>query len=200
MAENYPGPYQLRLFYTVDADGEGPMDHVLALNLDCSGDPLPGELFPAISVIARVVGDHPLDTVTDEIVALLRPLHSLADATIVHAELWHFDALSYDAHFHSTYAINLAGSSANPGTPAASHIYTFRTHEGNIMKVYVQESIQEPGASLTYAELNAATQAFVDYFTGDNDSFFLARDTSYPLAFLKMHPGQSEKLFKARFR
>ena len=197
---NFPGPYQLRVFYTCDPGGVGPLDHVLALNLKLSGTPDPGTAFADISVDARVVADHPLSTVTDELVGYLRDLSSLADTTFTHAELWVYEDLSFNADFVSTYNINLAGTIAFDGLAAAQDIYVFRTFEGNLMKVYTQEFKSTPGPSITYPNLAQVTQDLVDFFIDDNHSFFLARDTSYPLAFLKLHPGSSESIFKARNR
>jgi hypothetical protein len=197
---NYPGPYQLRLYYTCDPGGDGPLDHVLALNLALAGTPEPGTAFADINVIARVVADHPLSTVTDELVAYLRELASLADSTFTHAELWVYEALSFNADFVSTYNINLAGIVVQDGEASAQDIYVFRTWEGNLMKMYTQEFCSTPGPSITYPNLAQVTQDLVDFFIDDNHSFFLARDTSYPLAFLKLHPGSSESIFKARNR
>lgn len=197
---NYPGPYQLRLFYTCDPASAGPMDHVLALNLALAAPPAPGTAFADINVTARVVADHPLATVTDELVGYLRDLASLDDTTFTHAELWVYEDLSFNADFVSTYNVNLAGTIVADAVAAAQDIYVFRTYEGNLMKVYAQELKSTPGPSITYPNLAQVTQDFVDFFIDDNHSFFLARDTSYPLAFLKLHPGSSESIFKARNR
>jgi hypothetical protein len=37
-------------------------------------------------------------------------------------------------------------------------------------------------------------------FAVSSDSWILARDTSYLVAAMRWHPGQNERLFKARFR
>lgn len=197
---NYPGPYQLRLFYTCDPAGVGPMDHVMALNLTLAADPAPGTAFADIDVVARIVADHPLSTVTDELVGYLADLASLADTTFTHAELWKYEDLTFDATFISTYNVNVAGTIVADAVGSAQDIYVFRTHEGGLMKVYAQELKSTPGPSITYPNLAQVTQDFVDFFIDDNHSFFLARDTSYPLAFLKLHPGSSESIFKARNR
>jgi len=197
---NFPGPFQLRVFYTVDPAGGGAMDHVLALNLALASPPNPGTAFADINVTARIVADHPLSTVTDELVGYLRELSSLADCTFTHAELWVYEDLAFNAAFVSTYNVNLAGIVVADGEPAAQDIYVFRTYEGNLMKGYTQEFCSTPGPSITYPNLAQVTQDLVDYFIDDNHSFFLARDTSYPLAFLKLHPGSSESIFKRRNR
>lgn len=200
MVLNFPGPSQLRIFYTTSPGTEGGVDHVLNLNFEPSVTPGPGDPFADIDVVPRVVAVHPLSTVTDEVVALLRPLMSAVDCTIVHAECWRYPPASFDAQYISSYPINLAATGAFAAVSSGQNIYTFRTIEGGILRVFCMEAGDLPGPSLTYADMNAANQAFVDYFTDDASSMFLARDTSYPAAFLKLHPGQSEAIFKNRNR
>lgn len=200
MALNFPGPCQLRIFQQNDANGEGVLDHVLQLNLETNTVPSPGDLFTMIDVNLRSAADRQLDTVCDELVALLRPLYDETDTTFTHAELWLFDEGTFDATFISAYAVGLAGQGIIRNFPCSQMIYTFRSHEGGIMRVYLEEAMTAAGGVQSYADMNANNQAFVDYFTDDADSPFLARDTSYPLVFMRLLPGQSEATFKARYR
>lgn len=200
MALNYPGPYQLRVFVQNDANGEGTLEHRMQFNLDCDPDPSPGTAFADIDVDLRVAALRPLDTVTDELIALLRPLFDGTDTNFTHAELWSFVPLTFDATFVSSYAIGLAGQGIIRNFPCSQCIFTFRTFEGGIMRVYLDEAQTAAGEIQAYADMNAQNQALVDYFTDAADSPFLARDTSYPLSFLRLLPGQSEATFKTRYR
>ena len=200
MATNFPGPYQLRIFYEVGPGLYPDMVHVMQLNLALLSDPDLGTLFADIDVVARIVATHPLATVTDEISALMQPHFNSTDVTILYAELWKYEAGTFNATYVSSYVIDLPGTGIPASWPAGQLIYTFRTYEGGVMKVSLQETTTEWGNSVSYGDLSQEAQDFADYFTGDTASFFLARDTSYPFICLARHPGQNEALFKKRFR
>jgi hypothetical protein len=200
MAINFPGPQQLRIYYTVDAESLGPVQHVMNLNFEASETPPPGTEFADIDVPGRIVAIHPLSTLVSELGVLLKALLSADDATLDHAECWNFEPGTFDATYVSSLTIGIAGTSIVSAVAAAQITYTFRTQEGGIMKLSVMEGSQAHDAPFAYADMNAANQDWVDYFTDDASSFFLARDTSWPLAFLKMFPGQNETLFRKRYR
>ncbi len=200
MAVNFPGPYQLRLFYTCGPGALPALDHVLSLNLNITGTPTPGTDFSAINVARRIGADVTLDTVTSELQAVLRPLLSLADGHITHAELWVYAAGTFIADFVATYIINLDGLSGSAGRAAGLEVYAWRTQEGGLMKIYVIEGVETTNAQKIYTALTASQQDFVDWFHEDATSYALARDTSYPLVFTKMSPSQHEAVFKKRYR
>lgn len=200
MALNYPGPYQLRVFYSVDAQSLGNMTHVLQMNLDCEPAPDPGDPFTDINIVRRGTTPMALHTMTNAFVVLMKALLDADDATIDYAELWEFDPGTFDASYISSYTIGVAGTGVGTAIAAAQSIYVFRSIEGGTMRVYLQEANTAIGASLGYGDMGSDNQDFVDWFTNEVDATALARDTSYALAFTKLHPGQSEKLFKARYR
>lgn len=200
MALNFPGPQQLRIYYTVDAVGLGNLQHVLQLNLDCDPVPTPGDAFVDVSVKRRAAANVDLETLTDSLVVLLQPLLDADDATIDYAELWAFAALSFDATYISSYTIGVAGTGTGQAFAAAQSIYSFRSLEGGVMRVNLMENNTFPGPSIGYASMSAANQAFVDFFAHPTNAAFLARDTSYPIAFTLLHPGTNEALFKRRYR
>lgn len=77
----------------------------------------------------------------------------------------------------------------------------FRTKEGGTMRITLQEATQAVGSPVAYGDLGAVRQALVDYVElVAEGAYFLGRDTSYPLAFTRMFPGQNEAIFKKRFR
>lgn len=200
MAENFPGPYQLRFYYSCEPGLLPQFTHLLAVNVDLDGTPTPGDLFSAIDAKRRVGVPVALDTAVDAFVNVWKALLSLADQEILYCELWKFTAGTYDAQYISTYSINVAGTNGGSSTAAKLDIWTFRTFEGGIMKIYTQEGPDTGKLQEIYSELDAAEAAFADWFTDDSTSYFLARDTSYPHVFYRRSAGESEKMFKLRFR
>ncbi len=200
MAKNYPGPYQVRLTYTVTPVGEVALQHVLQWNCALEGDPAVGTNFNIIPVHRRIGADTMLDSVIDNLVTVLRPMYAAATTTFTHADLWKFANLSFDASYVSTYDISLAATGAGTDIESSEQIYTYRSQEGGVMKVHLMEGENVAGGPLDYGDMNAATQNFTDWWKDDATSWALARDTSYPVAFMRMFPGQSEALFKKRHR
>jgi hypothetical protein len=78
-------------------------------------------------------------------------------------------------------------------------IFTFRTLEGGLMKINIEEGNRASGISIAAGALTGTEADFVAYVVSD-DGWFLGRDTSYPIAALYLHPGQNEAIFKARYR
>lgn len=198
MATNFPGPYELRLNYTSSVGGN-VLTHQMRQNIQVLGDPESGADFDTLEVVNRDTSVQLADDLVDAWVAILRPLLNSTTNSITTAEIWRYVAESFEATFISAYDVNLAGSSGTAITGAAQAIWTFRTAEGGIMKISLMESIIGPGATLLYAAQTAAQKALVDYVL-DTDSPFIARDTSFPVAHIALHPGQSEVLFKRRNR
>jgi len=198
MALNFPGPYEVRLFYTVNHT-TGLYTHSARYNVVCAVDPNPGDAFSTISVVKRNTDTVALDVAVDTWVALLQPLFVAAPTAFLYAELWKYDPLSFEASFVSTYDISLAGTGGGSVNPGGQAIFTFRTQEGGVMKVSLMETAIASGGSLPYVSLNAAQGALVDTLTNGTTPW-LARDTSYPFAFVQMHPGVNEALYKKRFR
>lgn len=200
MAVNYPGPYELRLNYRVGIDTELPLDHQLRLSLFTDIMPTPGDEFVDIDIVPRVIANRALSLVTDELVTLLQPFYTAAGTAFLNAELWAYVAGTFDASWISAYEINEVGTSVVVEQLAGQSIYTYRTIEGGLFKLTLMECNHYQSVSMVYPDLTADNQALVDFCVADDESWFLARDTSYPLLFLKLHPGQNEHLFKRRFR
>lgn len=200
MALNYPGPYQLRIYYTVGSAPVLPLKHVIQFNVDLDDPPVLGDAFADMDCKARAVASHPLDLVVDELVAALVAVYAVADANFDYAELWSVEPLSFNMTYVSSYVIDEPGTDIGDTVPSGQTIFTYRTYEGGIMKVSLMETTGAAGPTVAYSDLSADWKAIADKFTGDADSFYLARDTSYPFLCLAIHPGTNEALFKARFR
>lgn len=200
MTLNFPGPQQLRVFYTIDAEALGPLTHVMQLNFEADATPPPGTAFADIDVVRRAAAVVDLSTLTNALATLMKALLSVDDAVLDYAECWNFDPGTFDASYVSSHNLGLAGTAVVAATAASQTIYSFRSLEGGAMRVVLMETSMVPGASLGYTDMNAANQDWVDYFTDAVSATFLARDTSYPSAFTRAHPGGNEALFKKRYR
>lgn len=191
---NYPGPYEVRMFYTVNT-----IQHVQRLNVRVDGTPAPGTAMADIDFLRR---DNLTYTATDEIedwADLIKPLLSSASSTIDFAELWKYEPGTFNAEFISTHPLAVAGTNASAYNPAGQIIFTFRTLEGGLMKISVMETTFLKGLPLAYPAMSAAAQAVADAVQLGT-SPWLARDTSYPFSFIKLFPGENEATFKKRYR
>lgn len=204
MAINFPGPYELRIFYTPTSLTTPIIQHVNKVNVSLVETAAQGDDFANYDINdkdgATTVA---LSTVVEDYLTLLMASYpNTVDVDAV--ELWKYaTAQSFDSVFWSSYT-----PTANVGTgtgtiqPAQQNIYVFRSAEGGIMKLSPMETLQPAGAPESYASLEAYQSAIVDFILdGDGATYtapFLARDTSYPFSFKQMFPGQAEDLWKKR--
>lgn len=199
MALNYPGPYEVRISYTVTT-GISVMTHTQRLNVRVDGTPDPGTAMTDIDFLRRDNSPFAADAEIDAWVALMRPRFAThASNNIINAELWKYEPNSFDSSFISTYDISLAANGSGTTLLAGQEMYTFRTSEGGIMKLNFMQTVQAQGSPLAYAALSAGQKAIVDAVR-NGTSPWLGRDTSYPFSFIRMYPGSNEALFKKIFR
>jgi hypothetical protein len=194
MAINYPGPYEVRIFYTVTS-----FVHVQKLNVRLETDPTPGDDFSTINALRRDDAPYALDSEVDDWVVLMKAIYNTVSTTIDYAELWKYTPGTFDASFVSTYPIAVAGTSGTTTNAAGQYIITFRTTEGGIMKLSFMESIMALAARDTLPLGNAGADAIADAVVAGT-SPWLARDTSYPFSCIAAYAGQNEALFKKRYR
>lgn len=200
MALNFPGPYEVRLFYTTSPAGFTGIQHVAKYNIALDADPPVGEDFANINARMRNTGTIALDTWVDSWVALLLQLVSSAGGnTIDLAELWKYTPGTFDASYVASYSIALAGLSGAPPVPAGQAIQTYRTQEGGIMKLSFMETglvtaVRDAPPFTPVASENIRQAVIAD------TNCWLARDTSYPIAAIGNFVGQNEALFKRRYR
>lgn len=194
MTINYPGPYTIKLFYTISG-----RDHAQELNLDLDGTPNPGDDFSTIDVVTRDLQAVTLDTYVDTWVGLLQPFISQTSTNFDRAELWSYAAQSFDGTFISAYDVGLPGTFVGTTVIAGELIWTFRTVEGGIMRITIEEPVSTPGESQSYSEMGGTSQDLVDFVLGSGNAW-LGRDTSQPISALKLHPGQNERAWKKFYR
>jgi hypothetical protein len=204
MAINYPGPYELRIGYTVGSLTTPTIQHVQRLNVDVVEPNSQGAAFSAYNFedINGVV-TNTLNTLVEDWLTLFNAMfHTSMNIDFV--ELWKYPTpQSFDAVFWSSYVPTAnAGTNAGAAVSAAQDIYVFRSQEGGIMKLSLMDGSAAAGAPQAYASLGAAPKALVDFvIDGDGVNYsapFLARDTSFPFSFKQRFPGQNEAVWKKR--
>lgn len=204
MAINYPGPYQLRIKYTVTSLTSPIIQHIQRLNVSLEEVAAQGDDFGnyVINDIDGVTTTD-LDTLVEAFLAIQNALYHTS-TTIDSIELWKYPtAQSFDSVFWSTYTpIANAGTSVSAAISAGQDIMTFRTQEGGTMKLSLMEDVQTPGVPKAYAAADVVITNLVDFvLDGDAVNFsapFLGLDTSYPFAFNRQFPGRNEHLWKNR--
>lgn len=197
MALNYPGPYEVRIAYTVPIGGV-TLSHTQRLNCTPDVEPSPGDLFSTIQIERRDAATVDLETAVEQWVDLLIPLMK-TDVTFQFAELWKYTALSFESEYVSVFDLSTAGTNGGITQAGGQMIWTFRTLEGGVMKINLMESVSPPALSRNYTAQSAAEKAVVDRITGVANTW-LARDTSMPFTHMQLHPGQNEVIWKKRFR
>lgn len=200
MTIHYPGPYEIRLFYTVTG-GTGVIQHEARYNLRVAGDPDPGTPFADIDALRRDDSPFALDGEIDDWIALIDGLYSsnLPMVTFDYCELWKYVPESFDASFVSTYDIGVEGATAAATVSSQQTIVTFRSTLGGIMKLSFMETVITTVARDTLPFDNATLDAVADAVVAGTVPW-MARDGGYPFACIAAYPGQNEALFKRRNR
>ena len=191
---NFPGPGEIRLFYTVDT-----IQHVQRINCVPDDDYDVGEDSANILLVNRDTTTTPFETAVDEWIALLQPFYNMTDAAFVRAEFWTYPPLSTDGVFRSVYDIGEVGTVANETVPAAQYTITFRTAGGGGMRVVLLESILGTNLRTPVATIGGDVLALAVYVTA-LDSWVYARDNTYPVVALNGSGGQNEALWRRRYR
>jgi len=184
----------MKVFYTVQS-----REHVMQLNCQPQTAPDVGDAMNTINLLGRNGIAYLATTVIGQLMTVTEPLYNAAQATFLRAELWRFEPGTFDATYISTEDISDPGLSASATVTAAEQVFTFRSQEGGVMRVHLLESTEQPSSSQGYAAMSALNQAFVTHFTRP-ENVWMARDTSYPIAFLRHHPGINEAVFKKVYR
>jgi hypothetical protein len=197
MAINFPGPYEIRLFYTCSS-GNVIIEHQARYNLDLSATPTPGDAFSVLSAVTRDAVNVPLDDAIDAWIVLIKGAFN-STTTFIRAELWAYEPNSFDASFISVYDIAVAGTSGTATVAAQQSMLTFRTLEGGVLKLNFMESIT-PGQAIDAPPYTPSQWEDVRAFVLSGSNWILGRDTSYPFAAIAHYPGTNEALFKKRFR
>lgn len=198
MAQNFPGPYELRIFYNATF-ASITYSHVARLSLDIASPPDVGEDFLTIIPIHRdgsVLKD--LDEVKDDLITVLQPLFHTS-TNFVNAELWKYETDTFDSSFVSVSTIGLVGTSSTATAADAQTIWTLRTTNGGIGKLDLRHTIAAQGVYLDYPTGSAIVDDVFDYLSAA-DSVFIARDDGWLAAPFKYLPGVNERMTRRRLR
>lgn len=198
MAANFPGPWEVRINYTVDVSGV--VTHQQRLSFDVAsvageiGDPFSDWVPEERDGDATVSLLNQMTTYTD----LVKAYYS-SDLNLVDAELWKYALGTFDATWYSSMALAIPGEAATASIKNSEQIFTTRTTAGGIMRVHYMEGPVTRGGKQVLPLGNAPLDALADYFVHDNN-IWRGRDGGYPIAFLGMFPGENERMFKKTYR
>lgn len=199
MALNYPGPYQLRIFYSTTVSSI-VLQHVQSLNINVDPAPDPGDAFSTIQpVYPGAAAYTDLADMVDDYVLDMKAMYSSAGSTIERAELWRYETESFDAEFVSAYTLGIAGTSGGTTSSASQSITTIRTTNGGVFRLVFMESIIIPGVT----DPGTISNSNLNNIVGKIESGelpFLGRDNGWPFARIAHYPGQNEALWKRRNR
>jgi len=200
MTVNYPGPGEVRIFYNVTCEPGGQREHVMRLSFIPTDVLEPEQSFAEIQLVRKDSTPSALSVIVDLLVTRIVPFFNASDAIVNYAECWAYEPDTFDAIYISAYQIGEVGTNLDPTYPASQVVTTFRTQEGGIMRVTLMDTAQTPGVPILYGQLEQPFDDFADHFFLATKAYWVARDTSFPVACLRLLPGQSEHLFKSRFR
>lgn len=193
MPPNFPGEYEVEIRYTVSS-----LEHTQRLNCDVVSTPTPGDLPATIDLKTRGGGSVQLDTAVLAWVASLTYIFR-TDVTFDDFTFWKYDVGTFDKTFISTGIIGDVGDNAGATNLGHQWTFTFRTLEGGAMRIVLLETTSTNKVSLSYPQLDNDSKAVMDFIIGTSN-WILARDTSYPIAYLHVVGGENERTFESRYR
>jgi len=198
MAINYPGEFEIRINYSVLVGGLTSF-HQQRLSFDADVVGSIGEAFSAWFPIARDLDDS---------VNLLTKLSGYLDDMeayyptqfdVINQELWKYAVGTFDATWQAAEGNTRNGTSVSPIVQDSEQILVFRSDAGGLMRVHYMQGVVTRGASQVLPLGNSDLDTLADAFLATNN-VWKARDGGWPKAFIGMHPGENEALFKKRFR
>lgn len=194
---NYPGPWEMRIFYTCVAGGN-TYSHVSRHNLDVDTPPDAGSDLEDYDLISRqglfYNGLSWANGLVGQMVAQLNE-----NSSVDRVELWKYETGTYNAAFQTVQALNAAGTSVSDAVELSQTIWSFRTQNGGHAYFEILDSIHVPGIKQAREATAAGTQAVFDVITNLN-SPMIGRDGGYCFAPLWWLPGTSEHSFKKKYR
>lgn len=194
MVLNFPGPYEVRIFYTTSG-----LTHQLRLSVELIGAPTIGTDFADIDVNPRVSAAYPLSTWVDGLIAVIKTRFGPTGSTFDYAELWEYTLGTNDAQYISAYTIGVPGTGGAEAVPAAYEMYTFRTDEGGTMRLTLMEVGIDLDTQTPYAAMATGSKNIADYITSP-DSPVVGRDTGRVVMCIKNSFGENEAIWRKRNR
>lgn len=194
MANNFPGPYEIEMFYTVST-----FLHIARYNCDLTSSPSPGTPMTSINFKTRGgVATPAIPTAMASWIALIDNIYNTA-ASFDSYNLWQYAPLTTERTFISSDTLGINGASASVTNKNQQLTLTFRTVDGDGMRIVFLDSISTSEIRIPYVNLGVDLQLIMDFVDSDAN-WILARDTSYAIAKLSGIGGENEALFKRRNR
>lgn len=194
MPENYPGPFEVELIYTAGGDV-----HTARLNCNTgTGVPAVGTSPASINLLCADGTNKVLQTAVAEYGSLIANWLSTGDS-VDSFDFYAYPTPNGARQYVTSGILNISGTHANPAVLAHQQTFTFKTGEGNTMRTVLLETVIDGNVREAYSILTVPEQTYMDYVSAD-ETWIMARDTSYPIVPLAMTGGQNEALFKKRYR
>lgn len=192
----YPaGPYTLE-FPTIFNE----LGHVIELNCDAVGTPTTGDDPTTVFLRTRDNVGATLDDSANAIWDLLRAFFNATTLCSTY-NLWKRNPDNNDRLFISGGVLaNPNGSSATANVPANQCVMTWRSGNGNIMKISLVENIITSNSRVPLASSTAPMVTALSAFVLSDANVIMARDRSFPVASMNVSFSQNEKVFNRRFR
>lgn len=194
MPENFPGPFEVELFYTANGN-----EHVARINCNTgSGVPVVGTNPTAIDLLLADGTNKTLQTAVQEYADLFKVWLNTSDSVDG------FDFYAYltpggARQYVTSGVLGISGTSGSSAVIAHQTTWTFKTQEGNTMRMVLMELVLGGNTRRPYSSISTTEQGFMDYIAAD-DTWIMARDTSYPVVPRNQIGGQNEALFKRTYR
>lgn len=194
MTINFSGPNTLEFAYV--ADGK---EHTQKINCEITGNPPTGTDTAIMTLNTKSGGTVVLHTAIDD---YLNHIKSVFHTSVV------WSSCTVKSHpdgggaptFIAVRPLSVAGTASAPVNLAHQTTITFRTGEGNTMRLQLMEtSLTGRGRTSIAASGLAGFQALAAEQSGD-DGWMLGKDTSYIVAGMNVSQTENEALSRARFR
>lgn len=198
MATNFPGPYEVRINYTTTPPGLDPLEHQQRFSYINAGELDPGSDFSLYDYVSKDGSTFDVASWVAAWLALVKVKYPAA-TTFTTAEIWKYQTDSFDADFQSSETFDVAGTSGSASTTAGQTILTFRSQNGGSARAVFMEPAQGQGPSKLLPSGETEWDAMAAALVAD-DALPVARDDGYFFSPLRYLPGQSERLFKVRYR
>lgn len=194
MAENFIGPYNIEIAYTVDS-----MKHKMNLNCRLDGNPVAGADYASLLVLRRDDTTVNLSAAVTTFVTLLAGYYS-ANAQFESVRVNSVQANSNIKQFLSAGTLSVAGSSGLAYVPAQQTTLTYITQEGGSMRLTFMESVSSGKTCIPQSTFTTGVPADLRDFIVSDANWILAKDTSYPVAALSWCDGNNNALERKRYR
>lgn len=197
---SYPGPYLIEIEYFVTISGR-TLKHTSAINVVATGSPAPGSAATSVLLATGGGGTVSFSTAAADWWAVLRQmLHTSVTANL--ATLYRVAPMSYEKTYISSVALLPAtGSGATAPAAAREDTLTFRSGNGGILQVNVQEVATVTDAVTPLVpNVGGLPQQKVAAYVLSSASVLFARDGGSPVQAKNWANTQNETIYKKRFR